>query len=93
MKAAANPNDRLAVEASGSKVDCDRDSAVEVSRNGANKSGDESYSSSDLQESATDTGSKSVTGNCLMCSDTEETAITSAHNEFWKKVWASCNIA
>ena len=50
VKAAANPDDRLAVEASGSTVDHDRDSAVEVSRDDTNQSGDESDSSSDSQE-------------------------------------------
>ena len=35
---------------------------------------------------------ESATGDCLMCSDTMDTAINSAHKNFWKKVRASCSI-
>ena len=65
---------------------------VEVSGNDANQNGDKSDSSSDLQEDAADSGCKSATGYCLMCSDTKEVTINSTHKKFWKKVWASCNI-
>ena len=86
---ATDPDDRLAVEASGSIVDCDRGSVVEVSGNDANQSGDESDSSSDSLESAADSGPESATGDCLTCSDTEEVALNSAHKKLWKKVQAS----
>ena len=66
VKAAADPNDRLAAEALGSTIDCDRDSMVEVSRHDADQSDDESDSSSDMQESAADPGPKSATGDCLI---------------------------
>ena len=86
------PNDSLAAEAFGSTIDHDRDYAVEVIRDDANKSGDQSHSSSDSQESAADAGPKSATGDFLMCSDIEKTAINSTHKKFQKKVSASCNI-
>ena len=41
VKAAVNPNDRLAVEASGSTIDHDRDSLVGVSGDDADQSGNE----------------------------------------------------
>ena len=41
VKAATNPNDRLAAEASGSTIDHDRDSVVEVIGDDSNESGDE----------------------------------------------------
>ena len=91
-KAAANANDRLAAEAFGSTIDHDKDSVVEVTRGDANQSGHESESSSDSQESVADSDPKSETGDCLMCSDTEEAAINSAHKKFWKKVMGSCSI-
>ena len=48
LKAAANPNDSLALEVSGSTIDHDRDSAVDVSRDDTNQSGDEPDSSRNL---------------------------------------------
>ena len=42
VKAAADPSDSAAMEASGSTIDCDRDSVVEVSRDDADWSGNES---------------------------------------------------
>ena len=42
FKAAANPDDRLTLEASGSTIDHERDSTVEVSQDGADQSGNES---------------------------------------------------
>ena len=93
VKAAADSDDRLAMEAAGSTIDCDRDSLVEVSKDDADQSGNETDSSSDLQESAADSGLKSATRDCLMCSDTEEAAVNSACKKFWKKVQVSCNIA
>ena len=92
VKAAANPDDRLAPETSGNTIDCDKHFVVEVSEHDADHSGDESDLSSDLQESAADSGPKSATGDCLTCSDTKEAAVNSAHKKFCKKVWASCNI-
>ena len=35
---------------------------------------------------------KSVTGDCLTCSDTEETAVKSTCKKFCKKVWTSCSL-
>ena len=92
VKAATDPDDRLAAEALRSTTDCDRDSMVEVSGDDANQSGNESDSSSDSPESAADFGSKSATGDLLSCSDTKEATMNSAHNKFWKKVLASCSI-
>ena len=48
VKAATDSNDRLAAEASGSTIDCDRDSVVEGSRDDADQSGNKSDSCSDL---------------------------------------------
>ena len=93
VKKATDPNDRFAAEAFGSTIDCDRDSAVEVSWDDADQSGKESDSSSGLQESVADSGPESATGDCLTCSDTEEVAVNSAHKKVWKRVWASCCIA
>ena len=81
------------MEASGSTIDHDRDSMVEVSGDDAEQGGNESDSSSDLQQSAADSGPESATGDCLMFSDTEEAVINSTHKKFWKKVWVSCSIA
>ena len=65
---------------------------VEVSGDDADQSGDQSDLSSDSQESAANSGPKSATGDCLMCSDTEEATINSTHKKFQKKVQVSCNI-
>ena len=55
----------MTVEAPGSTTDHDRDSVGEVSIADANQIGNDSDSSSDLQESAADSGPKSATGDCL----------------------------
>ena len=81
------------MEALGSTLYHDTYSAVEVSGDDVNQRGNESDSSSDLQESAADSGPESATRECLTCSDTKEAAINSAHKKFQKKVQASCNIA
>ena len=64
---------------------------VEVSGDDVNQSGGESDSSSDSLEIAAGSGPKSATEDFLMCSDTDEAAIKSAHKKFWKKVQASCS--
>ena len=89
VKDLADPSDRLAVEASGSIIDHDRDSTVEVGGNNAGQSGNESDLSSDLQESAADSGPNSATGDYLMC---QEVAVNSTHKKFWKIWWVSCSI-
>ena len=66
---------------------------VEVSEDGADQSGNESDSSSNSLESAADSSPESATGDCLICSDTKEAAINSAHKTFQKTVWVSCSIA
>ena len=48
VKAAADPNNRLAVDTSGSTIDHDRDFVVEVSRDDTNQSGNELDSSRPL---------------------------------------------
>ena len=58
---------------------------VEDSGDDADQSGIESDSSSELLESAADSGPESATGDCLTCSDTEKVDINSAHKKFWKK--------
>ena len=88
IKAAADPDDRLAVEASGSTIDHDRDSAVEDSRDDAEQSGDGPDSNSDSQESAADSGPKSANSDCLTYSGTKEVDVNSTHKKFWKKAWA-----
>ena len=50
------------MEALGSTIDYDGDSVVEVSRDDADQSGNESDSSSDSLESAADSGPESATG-------------------------------
>ena len=92
-KGTANPDDGVAVEASGSTGDCDRDSAVEVSKDDVDEGGDGSDSGSDSWESTADSGPDSAMGNCLMCLDTKEIAVKSACKKFQKKVHASCSIA
>ena len=87
VKVAADPDDRFAMEALGSTIDCDRGSVVEISGDDANQSVEESDSSSDSLESTANSGPKSATGDCLMCSDTKEAAINSTHKKFQKKVW------
>ena len=79
---ATDPNDRLAAEAWVSTIDHDRDSVVEVSRDDADQSGDESDSSSNSLESVANSGPKSATGDCLMHLDTKEVAINSAYKKF-----------
>ena len=81
-KVETDPNDRLAAEAAGSTIDCDRDSVVEASRDDADQSGDESDSTSDLLGSAADSGPKSATGDCHTCSDTEEVAVNPHPQKF-----------
>ena len=70
------------MEALGSTIDHDRDSVVEFSGDATNQSGDEPDSSIDLQEIAADSSPQSVTGDCLMCSDTKEVAVNLAHKKF-----------
>ena len=56
VKTAVNPDDRLAMEALGSTIELDWDSAVEVNGDNIDQSGNESDSSNHLQESAADSG-------------------------------------
>ena len=86
VKFTTDPNNRLAVEALGSTIDCDRDSVVEDSEDDADQNSNESDSSSDSQENAAVSGPESATGDCLTCSDTKKVAINSAHKKFQKKV-------
>ena len=69
------------------------ETVIEVSKNDANQSGDQSDLSSDSQESDADSSPWSATGNWLTCSDTQDAPINSACKKLWKKVCASCNIA
>ena len=80
------------MEASGSTLDHDRDSVVEVSSNDADPGDNESDSYSDSQESITNYGPESATGDCLKFTDTEEVAVISAQNKCCKKVQAPCSI-
>ena len=50
-----------------------------------------SNSENNSQDTITDSSPKSVMGDdCLTCWDTEDAAVKLAHEEFHKKVWASC---
>ena len=73
-------------------VDHDRDSAVEASGNNAHQGVSESDSDSNSWGSAADSGPKSVSRDCLTCSDTEEVAVISTCKKFQKKVQAFCSI-
>ena len=87
VKVATDPDDRLAVEASGNTIDHDRDSVVEVHRDDANQSGDKSDSSGDLLESVAYSGPKSATRDCLICPDTEEAAVNSTQKKVPDESW------
>ena len=86
VKGATDPTNGLAVEALGSTRDHGRDSAMDIGKANINLGGDEPNSDSDSWESAADSGSKSVTGDCLTCQDTKETAVKSAHKKFHEQV-------
>ena len=91
-KGNADSDEMVFVEDSGNTGDQDRDPIVGVSEDDTIQDNDESNSESDLHESITDSSPKSATGDdFLMCSDTEETAVKSAHKRFCKKVQASCS--
>ena len=85
-KGAVDSDDGVAVEASGSTSDHDRDSARGISEDEANQGVQEPDSGSELQMSATDSDQNSVTGDCLNCSGTEEAVVKSAYKKFHTKV-------
>ena len=86
VKGDTDPNDRAVVEASESTGDYDRDSIVGVIEEDADHGDDESDSDSDSWESTADSSPESAAGdNCLMCLDTEEAAVKSAHKKFHKR--------
>ena len=93
VKAVVTLNDRLAAEASESTADHDRDSAVGVCGDDTDQSSDESDWSSDLQDSAVDSGSKSSTGDCLMSSDNEEVAVDNVNSEVLEETMSLLCIA
>ena len=87
---AADPDDGVAVEVSGSTGDHDGDSTGDVSSGEANKGIEKSNSDSESQSSPTDSSQESVSGDCLICSDTEEAVVKIAQKKICKKVWISC---
>ena len=81
------------VEVFGSTVDCDRDSAVEISGDDADHSGDESDSSSDSWESAADSGPESTNVDCLACLTPRRWPSISTARSSRRKYRPSCSIA
>ena len=63
-----------------------------VGEDDMNQDDNKSDSESDLQKSIANSSPESLNENdCLMCSDTEDAAIKSAHKKLPKNVWASCS--
>ena len=76
----------VAVEDSGCTGDWDRDSVMGASEDEADQNDDEPNSETDSWESATNSSPKSATrDDCLMCSDTKDAAVKSAHKKFCKR--------
>ena len=92
VKGDADPNSRVTAEVSGNTGDHDRDSAIGASGENTDQGDNESNPDSDSWKSTADSGPESVTGDCLLCSDTKEGAVKSTCKKFCKKVQASCSL-
>ena len=53
--------------------------------------GDEASSESELsRENVDDSDMDTASGDCILCSDTDEVSVQTAHRKYWKTVWAYC---
>ena len=84
FKGDADPDHGMVVEALGSTGDHDRDSTRDISEDEADQGIEESDLDSESWLSATNCDQGSVTGDCLMCLDTEKAALKSACKKFHK---------
>ena len=83
-KATADPDDGIVVGTSRSTRDQDSESD-------ANHSGALSDSGTS-RENVAESDMESASGDCIMCSDTDEVTIRTACKEYRKRVWTSCSL-